>query len=551
MKSPILFASVTLILAMLNLQTVRAEAFPKVYNPPLVRWVQVDDLRVRYGPGTAYDQATILPRGTELLVTEERDNGFCEVMGKEHYRQGYYVACKYLSSERIPETRAGVNNIDAAQRWVSGNSVTVREAPQIDAKIINRLSLNNIVKIHGVQNESGYCKIEMADGTQGFTACRYLVTAPVVLPIVYSYIGLYDGSTMPDDYDPERLFWLNPSWFALLAYADYLSKRYPEIPKDGPWPRNETLERMKAHLKLGLKGKKPKPYLDWLQIKRKAQNQKNANELERSIGIFSYLEDDNTPSNPDRPQRSIALIQELEFASVNPSFFRSESEVAPPATTTEDASGRFDITFRQLIQPRRRANKDLEFTDPGIYDIRSGTQVLVKSVQHIRLFRDGRWQSEPSLIRTTEVLWGEVDPPMCGDWEPGFNFGSSVEPSIWGYFGDKDYQNQYIRMNSNPPGSLYVFYTTMELPKGSATRTEMPVKMDRKATGFVRGIYLYYDLDHDGIPDLAIWEGQGKGPGHLEGRTKTDDRWYRLVLVNINGVWKVLGSDMFNYGCGC
>ncbi|WP_167221092.1 hypothetical protein [Massilia rubra] len=28
-------------------------------------------------------------------------------------------------------------------------------------------------------------------------------------------------------------------------------------------------------------------------------------------------------------------------------------------------------------------------------------------------------------------------------------------------------------------------------------------------------------------------------------------RWYRLVLVNINGTWKVLGNDSYSFSCGC
>ena len=59
------------------------------------------------------------------------------------------------------------------------------------------------------------------------------------------------------------------------------------------------------------------------------------------------------------------------------------------------------------------------------------------------------------------------------------------------------------------------------------------------------------DLDGDGIPDLLVWEGQGKGPGHLEGITTTDDRWLKVTLVNLGGRWKVLASDAFDYGCGC
>ena len=60
-----------------------------------------------------------------------------------------------------------------------------------------------------------------------------------------------------------------------------------------------------------------------------------------------------------------------------------------------------------------------------------------------------------------------------------------------------------------------------------------------------------FDIDGDGEPDLLVLEGLGPGPGHLDAPAGTDDPWYRLLLANIGGAWKVLASDTFGYGCGC
>jgi hypothetical protein len=381
------------------------------------------------------------------------------------------------------------------------------------------------------------------------------------------------GDSAPQYFNRERAFWMSPGWSALEQYAEYLKTRPPAAPASGPWPRDEALERMKAHLALGIYGPRPAPYADWASLKRKAQQYaeldrdvrrlksagskpapdttrdalmpKLAGELERGIGIWGPLHD--SISADGGAVRVAQLVNALEFPTAAPSLFRSASELAPPGTSAEEASGRFGIVFRQLVS-KRSVPSSPEGGSAGLYDMLGRTQVLVRPVQRVQLFSDGRLSSEPSLLRTSETLWRDVDEPMCGGWTPGFSFGAA-ERSIWRYFGNEAPAQE--KENRNPAGSLFAFYTTMTLPAGPARRVETALKMDRDATGFVQGTHRHFDIDGDGIADLSIWEGQGKGPGHLEGMTTTDDRWYRLALVNIGGAWKVLGSDIFGYGCGC
>lgn len=75
--------------------------------------------------------------------------------------------------------------------------------------------------------------------------------------------------------------------------------------------------------------------------------------------------------------------------------------------------------------------------------------------------------------------------------------------------------------------------------------------MNHEATGFSSGAQFNFDLDDDGVPDLIVWEGTGRDNGYSINSPDTDEPWYRLVLVNIDGRWKVLGTDQFGYGCGC
>lgn len=166
-----------------------------------------------------------LSRGAEVtFTTATEDGGFCHIEGEG---QSGYVACKYLSAERVARPRAGQDGVDGAQRWVSGNSITVREAPRPDAAVVGRLKLNAIVKLLREAAGGGYCEVQPAGGPGGYTACRYLALTPVVLARVQG-LGNGDQKLSPD-YDPERVFWLRPGWNALEQYVEYIKGRHRSL----------------------------------------------------------------------------------------------------------------------------------------------------------------------------------------------------------------------------------------------------------------------------------------------------------------------------------
>jgi hypothetical protein len=272
-----------------------------------------------------------------------------------------------------------------------------------------------------------------------------------------------------------------------------------------------------------------------------------AHKLQIALGVWGLRYD----AFSDDGASTINLVRALEFPRVQASLFRSEAEIAPPDTIIEEASGRFGIVFRQVVTPRPAPKPGEEF-GPGKYDMLAHTELLVRPVQHVRLFRDGRLHVEPSFIRRHKTLWHEAEELGCLGWLPGFNFGdanASNDADASNYFGGL--VNEEMKSTLNPAGSLFEFYTTIDLPLSRAAHTEISVEMNREATGFVRGTYLHYDLNGDGVPDLIVWEGQGRYPGYRDGPTIPDDSWYRLVLVNVDDAWKVLGSDVFHYECGC
>ncbi|NHZ91559.1 hypothetical protein F2P45_21485 [Massilia sp. CCM 8733] len=465
------------------------------------------------------------------------------------------------------------------QRWVNADDVRARSQPG-HGKFGAALLRGTMVNLVGLYELDGFCAVE-TDAGHGYVACSVLDDKPVIPADV---VGVRRIESDPFPYDHAlRVFWPEPSWSNLEEYARNLVERYPDSPNPTPYPRNEALEKMKADLALGIHGPRPAPYVDWADLKRQAVQHGQMSKQTRRLALQGKTDSQALQARAERAQqimvnmrdalglwgtlhntgdsvgerRLLAVVDALEFSRVGPSLFRSEAQIAPPGASAEQASGRFGIVYQQTVAARRTDSTPTPGAEPddesvhmqGLYDMRSRTDALVRPVQRVQLMRDGRLHSEASVLRKTVRFWDE-DAPMCWDWTYGFTFGDA-DAALWRSAGG-DVEDKK-KIDARPTAGLFAFYTTLALAlaPGPAAVRKTTVKLDRARTGFIGGTHLYFDLDADGMADLAVWEGQGKADGDLGAVTITDDRWYRLMLVNINGAWKVLGNDSFSYGCGC
>jgi hypothetical protein len=414
-----------------------------------------------------------------------------------------------------------------------------------------------------------------AQGGTGFVACSFLA---LELPRA--------EAPLPPDAAPADLaaaFWQQPGWWKLEAYASALAKRLPD-PSAGPWPRDAELERMKAHLALGLKANPPPPLSDWQDLKQLAaahdatllapsaqaqaqpvpdrarwaqeqRAQRAAQRLQNAIGLQGPLHD--VISAEGAGARVLRLVQVLEMPALRPSLFRSEAEIGPPGDGAEALAGRFGGIVRTTLSPRS-TTAPVGQQGAGLYDMRARTQQLARPLQRVLLLRDGRLLAETSSARSTELLWRDVDQQGgCEDWTPGFGFGDA-DPSIWHYLdapGERGPGGAAAARRADeakrPRGTLFAFYVASPPPREAAVRNEQAIQLDRKATGFAAATQSSYDLDHDGVPDLLVWEGSGPSSDPRFDAVRRDDRWFRFALVNVNGAWKLLGHDAFVYACGC
>jgi len=536
------------------------------------RWINAAEVNLRTEPGTGGGVLALLPLGTPVRwVGASEISSFCEI---DVAGARGFVACRFLSVSAPTAPSAGAKDGATGARWVTGAGVILRAEPTIASAIVARLALNARVELLAPAGDSPYCEVATgipgAASARGYTACRYLATTPLAIDKIKEPL-LPDGQPNPA-YDPVRAFWLAPSWTRLEAYAIQLGESLKaragtpaEKPTPPERPADAELDRMKAHLAQGIYGPAPTPLPLWDDVKRLARTvaapdapgtvaaavRKRADSAraEAQVRLASVLMLGSPPFDPAEggAARLAGLVNALELPAIRPSLFRNASELAPLGESVEALSGRFHIVHAYRTRGRDLGG-DVGPVD-GLWDIGRVTVTLTQPIVRTTVFRDGRLRA--SVVRPSEsrVVWGATDAPMCDGYVDGFAYGEA-DPRIWRYFG-ADFEPDAAVVKLNPPGSLLLLSTRNALPTRAAPPIVTTYPLERERTGFVRGTWLHFDLDADGVFDLAAWEGTGIGPGHLGEVPKTDDAYYRLFLVNIAGRWHVLGADVFGYGCGC
>ncbi len=101
-------------------------------------------------------------------------------------------------------------------------------------------------------------------------------TATAAEPPALHWIAERDVTMQVDNYDPLRLFWMEPSWERMEIYAAQLEMRLAAITDGQERPRDPELERMKAELAKGTYVPHPGPQPDWENLLRGARSRPEA-----------------------------------------------------------------------------------------------------------------------------------------------------------------------------------------------------------------------------------------------------------------------------------
>lgn len=436
-----------------------------------------------------------------------------------------------------------------AYRWVIGVSVNLRAEANLNAPVLTRMALNTRVNLIAALPNSKYCEVELVAEEQpaqrGFTACEFLGTS-VIKPREASNQYLADGKTPNPNYNPERAFWLKPSYEALTEYGRYL-ERQRHAPKDeaegiflADRPKVPEFERMKEHLAKGVLATQPPPYLRWNDLKLLASRRNAQTELEKMVEHRVVFHNLKSP-----------LINAIELPVITNSYFQNQNEIAAPTKLTEQLAAQFQVV--QMIQTKKYESLSKEKKKEwfGLWDISEVTRSLTQPVIKNTLSRVGAdIQTEVTYFQRSNFEYGLDEEVMCVGYEgDGFTFGDS-DPKISINYAKNGGHPEYAQPK-NAGNKLMYFFTRKPLPQQTTTVSVVKQKLNRAKTGFVAATEFHFDINSDGISDILVWEGTGIGPGHLDGPTKTDDAWYRIFFVNIAGQWHLLGTDSFSYGCGC
>lgn len=436
-----------------------------------------------------------------------------------------------------------------AYRWVIGAGVNLRAEANLNAPVLTRMALNTRVNLIAAIPNSKYCEVELVAGEQpaqrGFTACEFLGTS-VIKPREVLNQYLTDGKTPNPNYNPERAFWQKPSYEALTEYGRYLENKrsFPKNEAEGAFlserPKLPEFERMKEHLARGVLVAAPEPYLSWQDLKTSAYSAAGKRRLKKLTETQYQLNTLNA-----------SLISAIELPVISNSYFQKQNEIAAPTKLTEKIAAQFQVI--QTIQTRNynTLNKDEQSGFVGIWGIKEVTRSLTQPVIKNILSKSGNEiQSELTYLRQSRREYGDTDGVMCEGYEGnGFDFGDA-DPKISINYAVNGGHPDYAQPKKAGNRLMY-FFTKTPLPQQSVSVNVVGKKLNRAKTGFVAVTEFHFDINSDGISDVLVWEGVGKGPGHLDGPTKTDDAWYRVFFVNIAGSWHLLGADTYSYGCGC
>ncbi|MFN7572398.1 MAG: hypothetical protein ACK5TK_13250 [Betaproteobacteria bacterium] len=512
--------------------------------PEKMRWISANDVNLRAAPVPSGQIVARLHRGAEVaLVRVVNESSFCEVDANVAAASKWrgFVACEFLAL--VPPPDRGTS-LPANSRWVNGEGVNLRAKPALDAPIVARLTLNRRVEWIAQARENGFCEVRAdVPSLRGFVACRFLSPEPLDANVV-AVASLPNGEPNPQ-YDPYKAFWLQPGMRHLLAYGRQLGRqrslegidlRAPQI----VLPQVPEYEKMKARLGAGVI---PPENPDW-------GRSWPADMLPLAVLQAGQMPADNVPNGLNG--LPLAALQSLPLRAPAPSYFKGLAETLPIQATQWDVSARWQIpvgaTFERGVILVGAEPAGGERLVPGLWDVAATTTQLRAPIYRVSLTRRGQMNvAFETLVQNNHVADALEMDSMCADYVDGFTFSDSNAVVVATERGAKADRKSFTA--GDPVMFRFYARTPPTVRTAKAWQSEYP--LNPEITSFKSATLVQFDIDGDGIPDAAVWEGIGPtNIVHLD--NVVDDFPHRRVyFMNYAGQWYIVAHDFYGFGCGC
>ena len=405
----------------------------------------------------------------------------------------------------------------AEKQWVLGSWVNLRATAAANGDIVDRLVVNTEVALLGRQRN--WCEV----------TARPEVLAEVGAPTL-------EADKPNPRYSAPRAFWLAPSmvrlqaagdhfWAVLLTEAQRAKERPRQVDDKGnvipdydkrPAPVRYAIpefEAMKDLMKRGVvAATERKPVLvRWAELQQAVANSVNGS-IQLSGG--RWVPDGVGP-----------MVRHARLNAARPSFFQRETDLAPAASHVESLSAQFGIVERLKVLggPKWVHMRHEEPYVRGNWDLGSFEITLDKPVLEYAVGRKGL-----AGLREWAPSW-KHDVSEDVTCNAGLNLVPRATRTLADYPQVKD---PLVWLHVAKPIAFKKVRVTTSARKLAPTPKEQEER-SAYTTIFMHDI----DIDGDGVPDLAVWEGMRRdGNGG-------DTLGVRVVFANIGGEWFLLDAD--------
>ena len=510
-----------------------------VFAQSTQRWINAAQVNLRGQPALDAPVLTRLPLAAVVQWVGLSSNpAFCEI---EAGTERGFVACQFLSDQ--PVAAASTTTTAGQGRWVTGAGVNLRAQPDLNAAVLTRMALNSPVQLITTLADRKFCEVEVGSAGQpvirGFTACQYLGTEQLAVKKI-SEANLVNGETNPN-YNPEKAFWLSPKPEHMLAYGEFLEKT-----KLTPAMKADDLSHRGP-----FEGKPQK------NLNRPAVPEFDAMKARLAQG-FLFPTNKNLLKSWSEwlpPQdRGFDLVKSaVRLPAIEPSYFKNHAQLSP-LESADMASSKWSIPLLATFQKGPRWVSGGHYGEPyvkGVWDIGPVSLGLSKGVQKNSLLRNGKIQTITTKLRPKNTLWDtsdDIDGTGCENFDYGFTMSESTAVLKQQKDGTETLDKSSLS-RGNPAMIKFLTLDPIEHPQASVVRIES--KHSLAATGYDSSVIWHFDIDGDGIPDVAVWEGTSAVEANYLSGMKTLFPHTRIYFFNIAGKWFVAGIDDFGFGCGC